>query len=294
MEDFFGDILYSSKGRLYAIIVLMFATILLIKVVSYFIGRLNKGKPYEEIQHIYKRATRGCFAVFFMSVFLLYYLSGGWGCGSYNGVKVGDHIYFGSYPQTADGTVQPIEWRVIEIKHGKALMISEHLLDCRKYNETDEDVTWETCTLRKWLNDDYYNTAFSEDEQKKIVVSRNRNPDNSLYGTEGGSNTDDHVFLLSYDRARKDFSDKNMLQDGYKIYPDLMAKPTAYAANNAAHDREDQNWGTGRWWLRSPGSYSDYASIVEETGLVSSSGNYVSDDVGYIRPVILYSLSDEP
>ena len=132
------------------------------------------------------------------------------------------------------------------------------------------------------------------DEQKKIVVSHNRNPDNSLYGTEGGSYTDDRVFLLSYSRARKDFGDTNKLQDGYKIYPDLMAKPTAYAAKNAAHDdiRNENNWGTGIWWLRSPGSYGDYATVVEETGLVSSSGNYVIDDVGYVRPVILVSLSD--
>ena len=74
-----------------------------------------------------------------------------------------------------------------------------------------------------------------------------------------------------------------------------MAKPTAYAINyvNRDDNRFDNNWGTGRWWLRSPGSYSDYATVVEETGLVSSGGNYVIDDVGYVRPVILVSLSDE-
>ena len=82
-------------------------------------------------------------------------------------VEIGETMTFGSYPQDADGTVKPIEWDVLDIQDGKALLISSKCLDARPYNEEYAPVTWEKCTLRAWLNDDFLNTAFSTRNKRK-------------------------------------------------------------------------------------------------------------------------------
>ena len=68
--------------------------------------------------------------------------------------KVGDYIFFGAYEQdnkTSNGK-EDVECLILEVKDGKALVISKYALDCRQYSTSHTDVTWETCTLRKWLN----------------------------------------------------------------------------------------------------------------------------------------------
>ena len=120
-------------------------------------------------------------------------------------VSVGDIIIFGSYEQdnvTSNGK-EAIEWEVLDVQDGEALIISKYALDAKPYNQELQSVTWETCTLRKWLNDDFYNTAFSSADKLKIQSTTLINVDNPYYGTEDGNNTVDKVFLLSVDEAIK-------------------------------------------------------------------------------------------
>ena len=83
---------------------------------------------------------------------------------------------------------------MLAIEDGKALIISEYGLDAMRYNTDVVDITWEECTLRGWLNDDFYNTAFTEEEQARIALTQLINDDNLAYSTEGGNDTDDKVF----------------------------------------------------------------------------------------------------
>lgn len=80
-------------------------------------------------------------------------------------------VDFGRYPQGANGEVEPIKWYVLERENGKAFLLCKNAIDCRSYNDTDgdPDLSWETCTLRSWLNNDFYNEAFTPEEQKKIL-----------------------------------------------------------------------------------------------------------------------------
>lgn len=74
---------------------------------------------------------------------------------------------FGKYEQdnnTSNGK-EKIEWLVLEVKDGKALVISKYALDCKPYNTSSTNVTWETCSLRNWLNNDFINSAFSATEK---------------------------------------------------------------------------------------------------------------------------------
>ena len=86
-------------------------------------------------------------------------------------------------------------------------------LDCQPYNTERADVTWETCTLRKWLNNDFYNAAFSVADQDRIITANLSNPDNAIWGTEGGNDTNDKVFCLNVDEIRKYYSFESWDED---------------------------------------------------------------------------------
>ena len=137
----------------------------------------------------------------------------------YKNLRVGDIIPFGKYPQGANGEVQPLMWRVLAVEGCRALLITDDLIDAVPYNKKEKNVTWETCTLRKWVNNDFLRTAFSSDEQAQIATVTHQNPDNPFYDTKGGKPTEDRLFALSIGEAGKFFRSDD----------DRMAAPTAYA-----------------------------------------------------------------
>ena len=91
------------------------------------------------------------------------------------GDAVWDTIYFGNYYQSNENTKEPIQWRVLSVEGSDAFLLSEKGLDCQKYNNKLEDVTWENCSLRKWLNNDFLNEAFNEAEKNAIPTSKVKN-----------------------------------------------------------------------------------------------------------------------
>ena len=111
---------------------------------------------------------------------------------------IGEHMKFGTYQG------EEIEWRVIDAddENGKVLLLSEYGLDAKPYNdEFSFVIKWEDCTLRKWLNGDFHDAAFSQNEQAHIAETQNENADNPNQGIEGGNDTTDKVFVLSFDEV---------------------------------------------------------------------------------------------
>lgn len=95
---------------------------------------------------------------------------------------VGNYVTFGTYPQTKAGNdATPIEWLVLARDGDKALLISRYALDAQPYNKDYTSVTWETCTLRTWLNGTFYNKAFSSAEQAAILTTNVDNSKNQCY-----------------------------------------------------------------------------------------------------------------
>lgn len=192
----------------------------------------------------------------------------------------GDTVLFGEYEQdnnTSNGK-EDVEWLVLEVKDGKALVVSKYALDCKQYNTSNTDVTWETCTLRKWLNNDFINAAFSSYEKAMIptvTVSADKN------STNPGNATQDQVFLLSITEANKYFGSDSARQ----------CKPTDYAfANGAYVNSVNGNCG---WWLRSPGvtQYSAHsAAYVHNSGGVYESGSDVDIGTSAVRPAMWISI----
>ena len=83
----------------------------------------------------------------------------------------GDTVRWGHYEQdqNADNGQEEIEWIVLSVENGQAYMISKYVIDEQPYNSVWTDVTWESCSLRGWLNESFYQTAFSREEQSKII-----------------------------------------------------------------------------------------------------------------------------
>ncbi len=195
-------------------------------------------------------------------------------------VNVGDTYRFGSYEQDNNKSngQEDIEWLVLAKEGTKILVISKEALDCKPYNTSYTDVTWETCTLRKWLNNDFINAAFSADERTMIptvTVSADKNPD---YSTNPGNATQDQVFLLSITEVNKYFSSNSARQ----------CKPTDYAVANGAWERDSGNcW----WWLRSPGFDQLHAAYVDIDGDVDEIGGSVDYDVDAVRPALWIDLN---
>ncbi len=194
--------------------------------------------------------------------------------------KAGDYVVFGAYEQDNDTSngKEDIEWLVLEVKDGKALLISKYALDCQPYNTVYENVTWETCTLRKWLNNDFVNTAFSADEKimiPTVTVSADENP---KYSANPGNATQDQVFLLSITEANKYFNSNGARQ----------CEPTDYAVANGAFEPDSGNC---CWWLRSHGSSQNAAAFVRIDGYIHNGGYRVDEGICAVRPALWIDLA---
>ncbi|MDR1713788.1 MAG: DUF6273 domain-containing protein [Coriobacteriales bacterium] len=223
--------------------------------------------------------------------------------------QVGDTITFGNYGN------QAMEWRVLAIEDGKALVITRDIIDQRVYNEEKAQTTWEQCTLRQWLNADFYNSAFSDLERSYIIRSNVQNNDNPDYGTTGGADTEDYVFLLSIEEVYTYFdSELNVYRNTYEdriavqnMSPELIEDAAQridenpytgdyYTYSEALESLELRN-GEAEWWLlRSPGDDAGHVAGVDPGGFGGRDGGNI-DPGGYthaingIRPAMWLKLT---
>ncbi|MDR0248961.1 MAG: DUF6273 domain-containing protein [Oscillospiraceae bacterium] len=177
-----------------------------------------------------------------------------------------------------------IEWRVLDVSDGKALLLSEYILEYRAYNEENTAVTWETCTLRAYLNGEFYD-SFSEGDRARIAPTRNNNKDNQWHGTPGGNDTDDYIFLLSLEEVVRYFGDSEHL--GNRPNEDTGWIDDQY---NEARIAYDLNSMARSWYLRSPGNSSIFAAGVDRGGFVLVHGFLVYDDHDGVRPALWVTL----
>lgn len=190
---------------------------------------------------------------------------------------------FGSYPQGENKEIKPIEWYVLQKEKDRILLLSRYIIDSEPFG-TDlfEDgatkyVSWDICSLRKWLNEDFYSQAFS-DAEKAIILESNVPADkNEQYFTENGEDTQDKVFLLSTKEVRTYFPSSQ----------DRGAQITPYAVKVKNGLEKD---GFGWWWLRTAGSSRLYAASVDFYGELLLCGGIVDFPQNGIRPAIWVSI----
>lgn len=196
-------------------------------------------------------------------------------------IGVGDEITMGCYAG------EDIKWIVLDANDNNILVISKDIIEAKPFNKSDADVTWETCSLRKWLNEDFYQTAFSSNEKEKIQKALVVTPDNPVSGAEGGNNTEDYIYLLSIDEANNYFSSNKERRASIADY-----------INES--DLRIFDGGYSFWWLRSPSSiplenydqssYKYYADIGA-SGNIDEWGGAVTTLLG-VRPVMRISFDE--
>ena len=192
--------------------------------------------------------------------------------------KKGDIVYFGSYPQDSSGNARDISWRVLNKEDDTLFLLSEYGLDCKRFHEENASVTWASCSLRKWLNGDFLEAAFSPDQQQQIVESTVTAEKNADYDTDPGIDTVDKVFLLSIDEAEFYLSDDEQKR----------CFPTEYSflqGTSSGNNKYNGNY-TSSWFLRTPGLDNTMASYVSSAGKIRHMGYAVNTDFITLRPAI--------
>lgn len=176
---------------------------------------------------------------------------------------------------------------ILAKEKNRVLVISQYALDCSWYCQK-RYVTWETCSLRKWLNNDFLHSAFTENEQKIILtvnVSADQNPEkNPEDNLSQGKNTKDQIFLLSYNEVEK--------------YLDSLEKRKCIATEYCLEKGVDtKNYRfkysmettACNWWIRTLGA-SDRACYVSTDGDLNAFGKVINDGYFGIRPAMWISI----
>ena len=276
--------------------------------------------------NFFHAAWKACFIVLlFSAAFLIFKRTAPLRNGIKEKNKVGDTIEFGLYEQ--DNNVlngkEPIKWIVLEKEDDHALLISVHCIEYKPYNNGNGEVTWEKSSLRKWLNNDFMDAAFSSTEKGKIITHTIENPglcvgvdkdgswiitnsseymESILYQTENSNTTEDKVCLLTADEAMQ-YLDSGII--GYSSMTEYtrnrFIESTLETARENGYDDErairgryagtEEKFGDGccNWWLRSPGISGDCASVIsyEADGLQSQN----VAEAAAIRPVICVKIN---
>ncbi len=184
---------------------------------------------------------------------------------------------------------EPLKWIVVD--SDKGLVLCETIIDSQAYNNTiyenmsefykDSDYTvfcnnYANSDIREWLNNDFYNTAFTASDKEYIALANLTTTAPDGYSKYDSEPTEDKVFLLSGNEVLK-----------YTYFPEkesLRAKATDYATCQGL-DRYD---GRAAWYLRSAGSNSRAVNYVNHFGTLYTTQTY-HIDYG-IRPAILLNL----
>ncbi len=193
--------------------------------------------------------------------------------------KAGRSFALGLYEQDNNlkNGPEPIRWFVLARDGDRVLVISRYVLDCKLYDEERRPVTWETCTLRSWLNGEFLTAAFDADELELIQTTHVTADPNPIYDVDPGSDVEDKLFLLSLYEAESYFLPEMTGTAKWRVYeqtyPELLCEPTAYSAAHGCAPQSEN--GSARWWLRTPGVSASSAAWVTRTGGFRDQGSLV-------------------
>ena len=177
------------------------------------------------------------------------------------------------------------------------MIITEYIIEQRPYHNAYKDITWADCSLRKYLNGEFYDN-FSMADKSRIIPVINKNPDNQWYGTKGGADTRDSIFILSIEEAVCQYfgDSSSKLHNPGKNQRYWFERKDEN--NNKRIARLEANkecicW----WWIRTPGRVNVKAVYIHGDGNIGIQGNNIlkgnlSDGrcTGGVRPALWLKL----
>ncbi|MCR5690014.1 MAG: dockerin type I repeat-containing protein [Clostridiales bacterium] len=216
---------------------------------------------------------------------------------AYNGYYV-NTIYWFKY--------DPIVWTVLD--PAKGLVVSKTILDSQAYNNTiyawyedDEDVYYQDNTLkyyannyyessiRKWLNEDFLNSAFSAEQQNMIqVTALDNSASGSDYSKYDSQSSNDKIYLLSTREFNKGYG--NLYDSSTEDMSVRLAYGSDYAKAQGLWARSRLK--TSYRLLRSASYSSKNTCFVSADGQVFGD-SFVSSTKYGVAPAINLDLSSE-
>lgn len=193
--------------------------------------------------------------------------------------EIGDVIVLGAYDQDSVDGKDDVLWLILDKEDSRYLLTTQYCLWGLPYNTEYTDVTWETSTIRKWLNEEFIYEVFSGQEMNLIEETQITTRDNDEYGTQGGNDTTDKLFLLSAEEVEQYFDSEN----------NRVLHPTWYAERYGinVNSKYSSSW----WWLRTPGNLQDAVATVDPKGMISMFGHDVPSTTGGLRPALWIDIS---
>ncbi len=198
--------------------------------------------------------------------------------GKKNGIKFG--IYEG----------KPILWRVLDVHRDCALLLTEDIIEIRKYDI--ENNSWQLSELKDYLNGTgsfygrgFIHKVFNSEEKSLILKVVQQNIGNPWYGWPGKHPTEGWLFLLSIEDLVKAFGDSGKLKANLFVKSQLLFSSGKFSDqydSNRIAKYKGKDW---FWWLRSPGEATDDVSYVDNNGRINVSGIHVEAEVG-VRPAL--------
>ena len=197
---------------------------------------------------------------------------------AYHFAEVGDTITFGRYEQdnNRNNGAEDIKWTVLAKEENRLLLISQYDIESLPYNSSGGNTTWETCSLRKWLNTTFLTTAFTSKEQDIIPTVEVHAEKTPGFRANPGNDTRDRVFLLSGREAEKYLSEAG-------------TSPTKYVVSKHSEIPEDYDGNYG-WWIRSPGNEGNTAVFVGPNGLIERDNEFWATSTCGVRPALWIDL----
>lgn len=207
---------------------------------------------------------------------------------------------------------EPLEWLVLETKDGNAFLLSRYVLDAGAYDENfdypayfkgngsyEYEVTWEKSTLRAWLNDYFYNTAFTSSEQRDILSSKVKNLKENPSEQSPEPDTTDKVFLLSKGEAVKYFGEEWLAlrrailsQEEREIIYRKQDAPLGIPTEYAIKNRIEMGYKAPSclWHLRT--AYDGFSNNeINSDGYLSEYPIPLYDSFGGVRPVLWLDIT---
>jgi len=193
-------------------------------------------------------------------------------------------------------------WIVLDVQDRRALLLSYFVLEEKFYHRLSSvhrmmwykgveynpniGVTWETCLMRRYLNREFHDTHFSDEEKQRILTVAIKNSDNPWYSTTGGNNTRDKLFLLSIDEVLEYFGDSGKLAN--ETLADVNSGEICDQYDSARVAYNTHGF-PATWALRTPGASNDEVAFIADDDYLSGSlcvtGREIRESFG-IRPAM--------